>query len=199
MHYCKTPCKECPFTKTSLAGWLADYTPQELHNIVMAEKAFPCHMTHEEDLQWEDAGKKETPLCAGALRYMKKAGKLPRRKDLADLVNKVERSELENILSIPEFFEHHKPKFEIDKLDDIRSGKEIQRQIDGLLKQKKRLPKYSMLGTPNHRMIDMQISIIEGKKDLDAIAEGDWDKMDEDNQVFCAAEEADEWIKGKLS
>jgi hypothetical protein len=106
---CKKSCNECPFTKTSLAGWLADYTPQDLHTLVMSERPFPCHMTHKEDmLSWEDAGTEKYPLCMGALKYMKKAGKLPRNKDLMDAMKDISRDDLDNILSLREFFEHHK-------------------------------------------------------------------------------------------
>lgn len=108
MNKCKTPCNDCPFRKNSLAGWLADYTPMELHSIVMNELPFPCHLTHQEDLPWDKVGASNTPLCAGALRYMKKNAKSPRRKDLNDLVKEITLSECDNILSVPEFFEHHK-------------------------------------------------------------------------------------------
>lgn len=101
----KTTCDECPFTKTSLAGWLANYTPIELHRIVMSELAFPCHMTHEKDLTWKEA--EDNLLCAGAIRYMRKNAKQPRREDLAELVNGLTVSDLDNILSMKEFFEHH--------------------------------------------------------------------------------------------
>lgn len=105
---CEKSCNECPFTKTSLGGWLADYTPMELHSIVMNEQPFPCHMTHKENLTWEEAGKGKYPLCKGALKYMKKAGKLPRNKELADILKNVTIEELDNILSVSEFFTHHK-------------------------------------------------------------------------------------------
>ncbi len=107
MNHCKKPCNECPFRKDSMAGWLAEYTPEQLHGIVMNELPFPCHMTHEEDLDWSEAGKEDTPLCAGALMYMKKSAKKPRRNDLALLVEQIDRKDCDNILSVPEFFNHH--------------------------------------------------------------------------------------------
>ena len=108
MNACKVPCNECPFRKDSMRGWLAGYTPQELHSIVMNEVGFPCHMTHtEEDLEWEDAGTDEHPLCAGALRYMKKGAKRPRNPELLKLVLAVDIKDCEDILSVPEFIQHH--------------------------------------------------------------------------------------------
>jgi hypothetical protein len=107
MNYCKKPCNDCPFRKDSLPGWLADYSIQELHSIVMNEMPFPCHMTHDENLGWDEAGSEEFPLCAGALGYMRKSGKLPRRNDLAVLVKQIGIKDLDNILSVPDFFKHH--------------------------------------------------------------------------------------------
>lgn len=107
MNYCKKPCGECPFSKMSLGGWLADYTATELHRIVMNELPFPCHMSHEEDLEWDKVGTSKNPLCAGALMYMKKNAKSPRRQDLAVLVKQININDCDDILSVPEFFEHH--------------------------------------------------------------------------------------------
>lgn len=105
MEHCKAPCKECPFRKDSLRGWLADYTPQELHNVVMSEVGFPCHMTHEEEIGWDDV--KNYPMCAGALRYMRKCAKSPRNSEMAAIVRAFKPEDLENILGIGEFFDHH--------------------------------------------------------------------------------------------
>lgn len=105
MEHCKKPCNECPFRKDSLRGWLSAYSPTELHQIVMNEKPFPCHMTHDGDIEWEDAGSKTNPLCAGALIYMKQAFKSPRNPDIAKCVKNIDRDT--NILSVPEFFSHH--------------------------------------------------------------------------------------------
>ncbi len=110
MNHCKTPCNDCPFRKNSLAGWLADYTPQQLHTIVMNEMPFPCHLTHEDDLEWEEAGSEENPLCAGALMYMKKNAKSPRRQDLHIIVKDIPLADCDNILSVTEFFKHHSTK-----------------------------------------------------------------------------------------
>jgi hypothetical protein len=72
----------------------------------MNEQPFPCHLTHEEDVDFDDA--RELPLCSGALAYMKKNGKSPRNPELNKLVKEVSEDVLENILDIGEFFSHHK-------------------------------------------------------------------------------------------
>lgn len=105
MEHCKIPCNECPFRKNSLPGWLADYTPQSLHSFVMSENPFPCHMTHEVELSFEEAG--EYPLCAGALRYMRKNAKMPRNPEVASIIKSFKPEDLENVLSTIEFFNHH--------------------------------------------------------------------------------------------
>lgn len=106
MKVIKKPCNECPFRKDSIPGWLADYTPEQLHQVVMSENPFPCHRTHDHDLYFEET--KDYPLCAGALRYMKQGGKIPRDPDLAKEVAKITTDDCSNILTIAEFFKHHK-------------------------------------------------------------------------------------------
>lgn len=110
MNHCKKPCSDCPFRKNSLPGWLGDYeNAQDLHNLVMTQEApFPCHLTHEdEDISFTEAGNEDHPLCAGALLYMRKAFKLPRNKVIAEISKSLDIKEMENILSVPEFFKHH--------------------------------------------------------------------------------------------
>lgn len=77
-----------------------------------------------------------------------------------------------------------------------RTREEIQRQIDGLLEDKKNIREYSMFGDPNHKCIDAQISILEGDEELSDIDEGDWEEYDEQNKIFRAAEEAQQWLDG---
>lgn len=108
MEHCKTPCNDCPFRKNSLAGWLGEYSAQDLHMLVMSERPFPCHMTHaDEDLDWDEAGTKENPLCAGALLFMKKSAKMPRDPELAKILKSFDYSGCDNILSVTEFYKHH--------------------------------------------------------------------------------------------
>lgn len=77
-----------------------------------------------------------------------------------------------------------------------RTQEEIQAQIAGLEKEKTLFPEYSKLGTPNHAMANVKIEILQGRIDLDDIDEGDWDEMDEDNEIYRAAEEAQDWLEG---
>lgn len=111
MNCIKSPCTDCPFRKDSLRGWLADYTPEELYNIVLNEQPFPCHMAMKKTdyVEPKEVGNEEYPICAGSLRFMKKSGKLPRNKELALLLKQIAVEDCENILSQIEFITHHKP------------------------------------------------------------------------------------------
>lgn len=106
MNTCKKVCNECPFSKSSLRGWLAGYTADELHRIVMSEMHFPCHLTHKDRIPWDMTHK--YPRCKGSLIYMKKNCKLPRDKELKRIIDNIPPEERDTILTAPEFFSHHK-------------------------------------------------------------------------------------------
>lgn len=78
----------------------------------------------------------------------------------------------------------------------MRTPEQIKDQIDGLTKMKTWLPEFSKFGTPNHEVIDAQISILDGSAELSDIDEGDFEEMDAQNQVYRGAEEAQEWLEG---
>jgi len=78
----------------------------------------------------------------------------------------------------------------------MRTQEEINRQITGLEQLKTTLPAYSAFGGANHEKIDAQISILKGNEELSDFPEGDWDEMDEENDIFRAAEEAEQWLDG---
>lgn len=78
----------------------------------------------------------------------------------------------------------------------MRTQEEIKRQIEGLEKMKTWLPKYSGFGTPNHELIDTQISIIDGSSELSDIDEGDFEEIDAQNEIYRGAEEAEIWLDG---
>lgn len=78
----------------------------------------------------------------------------------------------------------------------MRNQEEIQRQINGILAEKETLPEVSGLGTPNHEIADIKISILRGDVELDEVDEGDWEEMDSTNEVYRGAEEAHEWLDG---
>jgi len=110
MNCLKVPCPQCPFTKKSLKGYFGGVyeSPVELHTIVMNEKPFPCHVAQgDNDVPWNKVGTEQFPLCAGALLYMKKGCKSPRDLRLNEAMKSVDTSQMDQILSVPEFIAHH--------------------------------------------------------------------------------------------
>ena len=98
------PCRECPFRRTSLKGWLGPWPDAlAIHREVMNECDFACHMTlGDEDVGVVHSGPRR---CAGAMMYAKRNGKVFRdpvqRKDCERL------KEHHDIMGIEEFLEHH--------------------------------------------------------------------------------------------
>lgn len=66
MHKLTKPCKECPFRKASVPGWLGPWEPDELmSNIPYVE--FPCHKT----IKPSDKGvAPHHQVCAGAAMFL---------------------------------------------------------------------------------------------------------------------------------
>lgn len=62
-----TPCNECPWRRTSLAGWLGGHEPTYYADAVQANEVPPCHLT---DLGPDDP---RSSMCAGALSVMANA------------------------------------------------------------------------------------------------------------------------------
>ena len=76
----------------------------------------------------------------------------------------------------------------------MRSQKEINGQIEGLEKMKEWLPEFSVFGTPNHLIIDAQISILDYSSELSDFEEGNLNEMDDENQIYRGAEDAEAWL-----
>jgi hypothetical protein len=67
----KKPCKECPYLKNSLPGYLGDasYYPELFLNQLETPVLHPCHTA----INWEEATAEEienAPICTGALQFM---------------------------------------------------------------------------------------------------------------------------------
>jgi len=107
----KEACKECPFKRTSAAGYLgsASYDPQAfLAPHLQGDTPLPCHMT----INWEsDLGGARVyatkPLCRGFLIFLKNSCTLPRHYDIREALETVE-ADSENFFKwLPEFVQHH--------------------------------------------------------------------------------------------
>ena len=104
-----TPCRECPWRKTSMRGWLGGDTGQP-ENFVAAsqsEHRMPCHMTvdYEQD-DWRDQAE-VAPQCAGRAIHFANQCKTPRNPELLRLP-----ANREDVFTFPaEFVAHHTLKF----------------------------------------------------------------------------------------
>lgn len=70
----KEPCKECPFRRSSPAGWLGEHeTSQEIANIVLFDGFFPCHMEVTKETEKGvpfDEAVQTSSSCIGSLAFM---------------------------------------------------------------------------------------------------------------------------------
>ncbi len=111
---CSRICKECPFSKNSAPGWLANYTVEDIADFVSNEALFPCHLTlSDDDLDQDEVetGIKngDMKLCRGYVECVIKSAKSPRyNKLLIEEIDKVKKEGLsENSMPIWEFKKHH--------------------------------------------------------------------------------------------
>lgn len=104
--HCDKPCKECPFRRASLSGYLGASTPQDFIYTTLTDYPMPCHRTIDySDEEWEskwEAGR-IGKLCAGALIFFSNTLKLSRDPDRPKLP--VDRTLI--FASINEFLDHH--------------------------------------------------------------------------------------------
>lgn len=79
-----------------------------------------------------------------------------------------------------------------------RTQDEINRQIEGLKKDRTTIPETSMFGDKNWEKIDAMIAVLEGKKSPNYyyIDESEEEYEEGDNEVYFDAERAAEWLKG---
>lgn len=82
----QTPCRECPFSKSTMPGWIGGYDePADLHRLVSNEVRMPCHLTIEyDDVSEGDVAQQErrAPTCVGYLAYANNTAKLFRDRRL---------------------------------------------------------------------------------------------------------------------
>jgi hypothetical protein len=103
-----TPCKECPFRRTSIRGWLGDVTAERFARFADWEIVMPCHAVEKGKainyLAAQTRGSREAqlPQCAGRAIYRANQGKSS-RKGLLQLP----KNEADVFCSPPEFIEHH--------------------------------------------------------------------------------------------
>jgi hypothetical protein len=101
------PCKECPFLKNSIPGWLGPWPDSgTLHLHIVNEQDFACHMTtgDDEEEEFPEGAKR----CTGSIMYASKSCKR-----FNDPVLKKEQQRLtptDEVMDLFEFREHHQKK-----------------------------------------------------------------------------------------
>ena len=99
----KEPCRDCPFRRKSVPGWLGADTPENFIETTLADYEMPCHLTvNYEDPAWfQDLSAAQA--CAGASIFFANICKLsrdPKRLKLPPDTEKV-------FASKTEFLTHH--------------------------------------------------------------------------------------------
>lgn len=77
------PCTDCPFRRTSLPGWLGEWSgPDELSAHVLAGNRYPCHLTMNSRSDYDDHLDSEliddlilcdATQCRGSVMYKERA------------------------------------------------------------------------------------------------------------------------------
>ncbi len=64
---CERVCKECPFAKTSMRGWLGGLTVEETLDAQQFEQLFSCHLHRESEpvVNLNKIMRGEQPICRG--------------------------------------------------------------------------------------------------------------------------------------
>ena len=114
MNICNKLCGECPFSKKSIKGFIANYSIDDFQQMMGHEISFPCHMSmDDEGVDVDDVlgiiEKGEMKLCRGYIESIIKSAKMPyHNKQIVEAVKLVKEQGLsEDSMSIWEFRKHH--------------------------------------------------------------------------------------------
>ncbi len=75
------PCKECPFRRKAMPGWLGAATPESFIVEISMERPLPCHPTiNYTDDDWLEKWREQSVgnICAGSLIMSANMNKVPR-------------------------------------------------------------------------------------------------------------------------
>ncbi len=145
------PCRECPFRRVALNGYLGAATPENFINAtLMTEVGMPCHLTVDyEDPNWRTTMETVAHLCRGALILLKNSCKLPRTPEYAKAVMETSADRDSVFANAAEFLSHHKAKIQPQikrscgraakgtqmKVKDIQAGKTYYCRRGGMAKR----------------------------------------------------------------
>lgn len=97
------PCKDCPFRRKSLPGWLGDNDLEDFTIAAVSDVPMPCHLTPGAGAAPGFEMHPNASQCAGRGIFLSNMCKSPRDKDILKLP-----ADREAVFSRPqEFVEHH--------------------------------------------------------------------------------------------
>jgi hypothetical protein len=96
------PCPECPWRRIAAKGWLGPYTAEEWNTLALSDTAIACHLTIEEDDNWDSHNVRQ---CAGVAIFRSNIGKLPRDPQVLTLP-----ADRDTVFGYGEFVDHHTRK-----------------------------------------------------------------------------------------
>ena len=98
------PCRECPFRRESLPGYLGADNPRHFVALAMSDEQMPCHLTvdYESD-DWREQAEQEGTQCSGRAIFLANQFKLTRNREVGRLPRDVV-----SVFQWPhEFLAHH--------------------------------------------------------------------------------------------
>jgi hypothetical protein len=102
-----SPCKECPFRRKAMPGWLGAASPESFVASVQSDAPLPCHLSidyRKPDWKEKWLTRKVGKLCAGAAIFTRNIGKRPLPSSLLPIV----KPNTELVFASPsEFLAHH--------------------------------------------------------------------------------------------
>ena len=208
--HCQNPCKECPFKKNSLRGWLGGVSVADSIEIALSESDFHCHMTRETS---------KVKHCAGRMLFASKTAKKFRNQEMEEIrLSILKNNGVDEILNVTEFKEHHKFAPKETTLSEktksvtmgyapsgMRTAIEVAQAIAELTAQKTELPEFSGFGDNNWKAIDEAIRVIEEDISDDDIYDeypdynADEDEFGEDTtEIRNRMLDARRWLDGEI-
>lgn len=109
---CKKMCNDCPFSKKSTKGFLADYTVQDFIDYHRMEVSFPCHKVTPTDMDVKQTHEAiqngSMHFCRGYVESVIKSCKMPLNPLLKEAIEIVKKDGLsDDSMSIHEFVKNH--------------------------------------------------------------------------------------------
>lgn len=110
----KKMCRECPFSRNSVPGYLgeASHDPEGfIGSHWFGDIHLPCHMAVDWNKKEDNRNYDNAPTCHGFATLCKNSAKLPLNRQDAEIVKSVEADRINVFSNIYEFIKHHKKEW----------------------------------------------------------------------------------------